>query len=142
MNHPIRSADPATSLRPRPSRRHLGALCLATLAACGGGGGGGGGGGSNTLEQALNTLGVDTTETPREAAPGVLVDSSSSPLGTTPVLARTNELLLMNIGTPPSQVGEQPLMLFDLTADDGSAAAEQLLAQDRTQVPFLDRPQG
>jgi hypothetical protein len=141
MNHLIRNADPAAPLRPHRSLRRIGALCLLTVAACGGGGGGGGGG-SSTLEQALNTLGVDTTETPRETAPGVLVDSSSSPLGTTPVLARTNELLIMNLGTPPSQVGEQPLMLFDLTADDGSPAAEQLLAQDRTQVPFLDRPQG
>lgn len=136
----------AAPSRPRRQRPSAASSCLVLSAlllpgACGGGGGGGGGGGSpDQLEAGLRRLGVDTTSTPRESAPGVLLDSDTSPLGTRPVLARTDELLLLNIGLPPGDYQDAPLRLFEVTDAAGAATADVLYGQDLGQVPFLTYP--
>jgi hypothetical protein len=120
----------------RPHHWAAGAA-LGLLAACGGGGGGGAGAGTGKdLESALNTLGVDTTKTPRETAPGLQVEASTSPLGNKPVLAKINELALVNIGMR-NPTDNAPLLLLDLTDGNGNAARDLLFGQDANQVPFL-----
>jgi hypothetical protein len=113
---------------------------MATLAACGGGGGGGGGDSPvpvSKLERGLNDLGVDTAQTPRESAPGLEMSTETTPLGRRPVLARTSELALVNIGTPSQAPADAPLVVLDLTDENGDAAAELLNVQDAGAVPFL-----
>ncbi|MEZ6037363.1 MAG: hypothetical protein R3F29_07775, partial [Planctomycetota bacterium] len=121
----------------RPLGLPLG-LTLLTLAACGGGGGGGGGGtGAASLEDGLNRLGVNTNKTPRESAPGLTIDDETTPLGKRPVLSRTDELLLLNIGRAGAPATDNPLVLLDVTDADGDAADEFLYGQSETQMPFL-----
>lgn len=108
------------------------------FAACGGGGGGGGGAGpTSDLEGALNTLGVDTTKTPRQSAPGLSMEASTSPLGNKPKLALTNELLLCNIGLAGAINNDAPLLLAEVTDANGAATLDLLHGQDAGQIPFL-----
>ncbi len=114
----------------------LGAASL--LAACGGGGGGGGGAATNAdLEASLNTLGVDTSRTPRQTAPGLTMESATSPLGNKPKLALTNELLLCNIGLAGPINNAAPMLLVEVTGANGGPALDLLHGQDAGQIPFL-----
>jgi len=130
--------SPVSNLSPR---RVLSLSLVAVFAACGGGGGGGGGGGPVTpnddLEAGLNQLGVATNRTPRESAPGVEVDAADTPLGRRPVLARTDELALINLGTTGQPAASAPLLLMELTDSNGNATTDVLYGQDQNQVPFL-----
>ncbi|MCA8963578.1 MAG: VCBS repeat-containing protein [Planctomycetes bacterium] len=111
---------------------------LSLLTACGGGGGGGGGAGvSSDLEGALNTLGVDTTKTPRQTAPGLTMESSTSPLGNKPKLALTNELVMCNIGLAGAVNNNAPMLLAEVTDNNGNATVDVLHGQDASQIPFL-----
>ncbi|MFN3241463.1 MAG: hypothetical protein ACE37K_08115 [Planctomycetota bacterium] len=137
MHSPVSAVPPR---RPAPGR--LLPLCLVTIvAACGGGGGGGGGGGPVTptddLESGLNKLGVPTERTPRESAPGLEVDDADTPLGRRPVLSRTDELALINLGTTGMPASTSPLLLLELTDGNGNATADVIYGQDQNQVPFL-----
>ncbi|MBK8100317.1 MAG: VCBS repeat-containing protein [Planctomycetes bacterium] len=109
---------------------------LMLLAACGGGGGGTDAAARRDLETALNTLGVDTTRTARETAPGLRIEASTSPLGNKPVLARTNELALINVGLR-NPTNPAPLLLLDLTDSNGNATQDLMFGQDANQVAFL-----
>lgn len=136
--HPSVSVDfPRRSAQ----RRLLPFVLLAVVAACGGGGGGGGGGGpvapNDDLESGLNKLGVPTDRTPRESAPGVEVDPADTPLGRRPVLSRTDELALINLGTTGMPASTSPLLLVELTDANGNATADVIYGQDENQVPFL-----
>ena len=114
------------------------ASSLVLLTACGGGGGGGGGAGvSSDLEGSLNTLGVDTAKTPRQTAPGLTMESSTSPLGTKPKLALTNELLMCNIGLAGPVSNNAPMLLAEVTDSNGNATIDVLHGQDASQIPFL-----
>jgi hypothetical protein len=117
----------------------LGLTLAVSLAACGGGGGGGGGGASPSgdLTAGLNQLGVNTATTPRETAPGLTMDSSTSPLGNKPKLSLTNELLLCNIGLTGSINNDAPMLLAEVTDANGNATVDLLHGQDANQIPFL-----
>ena len=113
-------------------------VALVVLAACGGGGGGGAGATpSGDLEAGLNQLGVDTSKTPRESAPGLQIAAQMTPLGRRPVLSRTDELALISIGTTTQLPADSPLVLLDLTDANGNATADLLHVQSSSQVPFL-----
>ncbi|MCB9877463.1 MAG: hypothetical protein H6835_07680 [Planctomycetes bacterium] len=126
------------SLASRPLGLPLG-LSLLTLAACGGGGGGGGSTGAASLEDGLNRLGVNTNKTPRQSAPGLTIDEETTPLGKRPVLQRTDELLLLNIGRAGAPATDNPLVLLDVTDENGAAANDFLYGQSETQMPFLQQ---
>lgn len=132
-----------SSLPVFPARRALvrsaaGLLAGLALAACSGGGGGGSGGGpTQDLETSLNRLGVNTTQTPRESAPGLRLDAATSPLGNKPRLSLTNELLLCNTGLRGSFNDDSPMLLVDVTDASGNATVDLLHGQDQNQIPFL-----
>ncbi len=111
---------------------------LSLLTACGGGGGGGGGASvSSDLEGALNNLGVDTTKTDRQSAPGLTMESATSPLGNKPKLSLTNELLLCNIGLAGAVSNTAPMLLAEVTDANGNATLDVMHGQDQAQIPFL-----
>lgn len=121
-------------------RGRVSLLALSLLAACGGGGGGGGG---NTaapttdLEEGLNKLGVDTGKTPRQSAPGLDMEDATTPLGRRPVLSRTDELALINLGTQSLNAADNPFVLLELTDGNGNATEDLLHVQTASEVPFL-----
>lgn len=139
------------SIRPKSLTHNI--LLLATtiaVAACssgsstataspgpGGGGnnnGGGNNGGGNptrpsSLEGTLQQFGVATTATTREIAPGVTVPAGYAPLGATPALTKTSELLLFGIGREPT-LANHPLVLHEVTGPTGQAVNDVLHAAE------------
>jgi len=129
----------AASPAPQKPLSTLSLFATALLAACGGGSGGGGAPAapSANLETSLNKLGVDTTETQRQSAPGLNMDNETTPLGRKPMLSRTNELALINIGTQSLTPSEGAFSVLELTDQDGNATEDLLHVQSATQAPFL-----
>ncbi|MEQ1633585.1 MAG: hypothetical protein ABL997_14500, partial [Planctomycetota bacterium] len=82
----------------------------------------------------LNRLGVNTTADRRQAAPGLAVADDYAPLGTSPALSKTNELLLFEIGlnTP---VSTDPAIVLELTDANGNATAQVLHGVNRSALP-------
>ena len=117
-------------------------LCAGLLTACGGGGGGGGASATpvGELEAGLNKLGVNTGKSPRESAPGLRIEESTTPLGRRPVLSRTDELLLLNIGTPSNPRADAPLQLLELTDANGDPTEDVLYGRTSGQAPFAAQP--
>lgn len=95
------------------------------LFACSGGGGGGGGTPASGLEGTLNSLGVNTAETPREGMGGTVLGDDYAPFGMKWELSKTSELLVL--GPEVLSSGER-LTLLDLTDEDGDAAEEVLFS--------------
>lgn len=128
--------------RPFPVRSRpllaLAATCSLFVACGGGGGGGGAARPADELEAGLNKLGVDTGKTPRQSAPGLEMDERTTPLGRRPVLARTDELALVNVGLDNDPLAAGPLVVLDLTDGSGNATQDLLFGQDQSQAPFLD----
>lgn len=127
---------PPQTYRRSKSLSTLSVLALAGLAACGGGGGGSAAPTAD-LEQGLNKLGVDTTKTSRQSAPGLEMQDTMTPLGRRPVLARTDELAMINLGTQSMSAADSPLVVLELTDGDGNAAQDLLHVQSAAEVPFL-----
>lgn len=136
---PVSPFAPPQTCRRTASWSSLSLLALAVLAACGGGGGGGGGTAAPAadLEAGLNKLGVDTAKTPRESAPGLDLQDATTPLGRRPVLARTDELAMINLGTQSMNAADNPLIVLELTDSTGNATEDVLHVQTAAEVPFL-----
>ena len=112
----------------RPANFFAAALALC-IVSCGGGGGGGGDkddpsdNSDDPIENALNTLGVDTELTARKDAMGMDVPEGFTPFGSDWELSKTSELLIVG---PTVHSADERFTLLDLTAEDGAAAEEVL----------------
>jgi hypothetical protein len=72
----------------------------------GGGGGNGGGGTTDTVEESLNNLGVDTTSSPRLDNTGNALPDDYSPMGTNRAITRFAELYMVGVNDPDDSPAE------------------------------------
>lgn len=129
---------------PIPVPRQAAAASFAPLVItllCAGCSGGGGGGGTpparaDAVQDSLQRLGVDTTTTARETAPGVAAPSGYSPLGQKPVLSHTDELMLLGMGLS-SPAMSNPAIVLEMTGANGAATSDVLHAENAGAMPWV-----